>query len=247
MAVWGNAERDGTLVNTHKFTGKELDAPTGLYYYGARYYDCSVGRFITPDLEPEVPGDRILSKPQRLNPYVYCINNPLVRLDLDGLTDILIQIQRTMETNLSTIGKFAVSGTDIKGVTLELPWRNNQKYISSIPAGTYVATKEYSDKFKTEVLRLQNVPGGREGILMHPGNRPKDTQGCILPGTTTAGKDRISGSGEALDRTTQYVETVQQQDQQKGEKTNIQVEIKDPPQQQGPPKPVEKVESLGSD
>jgi len=34
------SEETGSLANTHKFTGKELDSETGLglYYYGARYY-----------------------------------------------------------------------------------------------------------------------------------------------------------------------------------------------------------------
>ena len=33
----------------HLYTGKEKDS-TGLYYYGARYYDPQVGKFITRDL-----------------------------------------------------------------------------------------------------------------------------------------------------------------------------------------------------
>ena len=33
----------------HRFTGKYLDDDTGLYYYGARYYDPALGRFISPD------------------------------------------------------------------------------------------------------------------------------------------------------------------------------------------------------
>jgi RHS repeat-associated protein len=37
----------GTPVN-HYFTGKELDK-TGLYFYGARYYDPELGRFISAD------------------------------------------------------------------------------------------------------------------------------------------------------------------------------------------------------
>jgi len=31
------------------FTGKELDTDSGLHYFGARYYDSAVGRFITTD------------------------------------------------------------------------------------------------------------------------------------------------------------------------------------------------------
>ena len=31
------------------FTGRMWDAESGLYYFGARYYDPELGRFITPD------------------------------------------------------------------------------------------------------------------------------------------------------------------------------------------------------
>ncbi len=39
----------GTLINPFRYTGRELDAETGLYYYRARYYDPSAGRFISED------------------------------------------------------------------------------------------------------------------------------------------------------------------------------------------------------
>ncbi|HEY6250424.1 MAG TPA: RHS repeat-associated core domain-containing protein [Candidatus Angelobacter sp.] len=35
--------------NHYKFNGKELDAETGLYNFGARYYSPALGRFVTPD------------------------------------------------------------------------------------------------------------------------------------------------------------------------------------------------------
>jgi len=53
------------------FCRKEMDA-TGLYYFGARYYDCDVGRFITRD-----PFKGMIHNPQILNRYTYCRNNPL--------------------------------------------------------------------------------------------------------------------------------------------------------------------------
>jgi len=61
-----------------KYTGKHEDS-TGLYYFGARYYDPETGRFITADT---VLGD--LNDPQSLNRYVYCRNNPLKYTDPDG-------------------------------------------------------------------------------------------------------------------------------------------------------------------
>jgi RHS repeat-associated protein len=63
----------GGPVGGLTFTGKELDA-TGLFYFGARYYDPALGRFITPD-PIDVPGQ---------NPYVYCYNNPLAYVDPEG-------------------------------------------------------------------------------------------------------------------------------------------------------------------
>lgn len=39
----------GTSDNTRKFTGKEFDADSNLYYYAARYYDPYIARFTQPD------------------------------------------------------------------------------------------------------------------------------------------------------------------------------------------------------
>jgi RHS repeat-associated protein len=60
------------------FTGQRLDG-TGLYYYGARYYDASIGRFVSADTIVQSPGN-----PQTLNRYSYCLNNPLAYTDSTG-------------------------------------------------------------------------------------------------------------------------------------------------------------------
>jgi RHS repeat-associated protein len=62
----------------YTYTGKELDE-TGYYYFGARYYDASQGRFITPDGIVQSPRD-----PQSLNQYAYARNNPLAFVDPTG-------------------------------------------------------------------------------------------------------------------------------------------------------------------
>ena len=61
-----------------QFTGQRLDT-TGLYYYGARYYDPTIGRFISPDTI--VPS---YMNPQSFNRYSYCLNNPLKYTDPSG-------------------------------------------------------------------------------------------------------------------------------------------------------------------
>jgi RHS repeat-associated protein len=62
--------------NPYYFTGRHLDAETGLYYYRARMYSASLGRFLQTDPIGYADG---------LNWYLYCDNNPLVWIDPWGL------------------------------------------------------------------------------------------------------------------------------------------------------------------
>jgi RHS repeat-associated protein len=66
----------------HKFTGQELDEEAGLYYYGARYYDPALMRFISAD-----PLGVHQTDPQTLNRYSYALNNPLRYIDPTGNQD----------------------------------------------------------------------------------------------------------------------------------------------------------------
>jgi RHS repeat-associated protein len=62
-----------------KYTGQRSDGSSGLYYYGARYYDPDTGRFAQPDRLVESP-----LSPQTLNRYTYVRNDPLSRVDPTG-------------------------------------------------------------------------------------------------------------------------------------------------------------------
>jgi RHS repeat-associated protein len=77
---WGKVARnEGTADTTHRFTGQFLDPETGLYYYGGRYYDPVLGRFISPDPFIQAPAN-----PQNLNRYAYVVNNPVNFIDPSG-------------------------------------------------------------------------------------------------------------------------------------------------------------------
>ncbi len=72
-------EQSGAKPERHLFTGKEFDAETGLYFYGARYYDPNLCRFISAD-----PIGQNLLNPQSLNRYSYCLDNPAGYTDPSG-------------------------------------------------------------------------------------------------------------------------------------------------------------------
>ena len=76
----------GSATN-YKYTGQEEDPETGLYYYGARYYDPIIGRFISADTI--VPN---FADPQSLNRYSYCGNNPIIYTDPNGHVFWLVPI-----------------------------------------------------------------------------------------------------------------------------------------------------------
>jgi RHS repeat-associated protein len=70
---------------SNRYTGQIADDETGLYYYGGRYYDPQLGRFIQPD--PTIPDP---TDSQSFNRYSYCENNPLNETDpsgFDGTSD----------------------------------------------------------------------------------------------------------------------------------------------------------------
>ena len=69
----------GTTPTSFNFTGQRKDAGSGLLFYGARWYDPVVGRFLQADTIVPSPGD-----PQSLNRYAYTLNNPLKYTDPSG-------------------------------------------------------------------------------------------------------------------------------------------------------------------
>ena len=71
--------RSGVADEKYGFTGKEFDSDTGLYYYGARYYNPEI--FVFTQADTVIPD---VYHPQALNRYSYCLNNPLKYEDPDG-------------------------------------------------------------------------------------------------------------------------------------------------------------------
>ncbi|PXV63754.1 RHS repeat-associated protein [Dysgonomonas alginatilytica] len=76
-------ERNNKWNTPFLFNAKELDEETGLYYYGARYYDPRTSIWISTDpLQEKYPN---------ISSYAYCALNPVKYIDPDG-KDIIISL-----------------------------------------------------------------------------------------------------------------------------------------------------------
>jgi len=67
------------FLQPYTYTARELDAETGLYYYRARYYDATVGRFLQTDPIGIAGGPNL---------YIYSSNDPINQFDPFGLDSI---------------------------------------------------------------------------------------------------------------------------------------------------------------
>jgi hypothetical protein len=116
----------------------------------------------------------------------------------------MVKIERYRENDTQTLGVMTIEGniTD-RFYTLELPWRDNQKNISRIPAGKYKCTRRYSPKFR-EHFQIMEVPY-RSMILIHRGNFYRQVKGCILVGIDLSDINQdgfldVVGSATAMQR-----------------------------------------------
>ena len=78
LDAWGNLlATAGTQDTPYRFTGKETDEDTGLIYFGRRFFDPAMGRWLNRD--PARDGQ---------NWYEYAASNPMARVDAEGLQNI---------------------------------------------------------------------------------------------------------------------------------------------------------------
>lgn len=75
--------------------------------------------------------------------------------------------------------------------TVELPWKDNAKGISCIPAGTYQMAFTMSNRFKVPLWLVLDVPG-RAGVRIHAANFAHQLEGCIALGM---GRADLNGDG----------------------------------------------------
>nr|QNO55773.1 hypothetical protein DIJDKDOB_00004 [Methanosarcinales archaeon ANME-1 ERB7] len=101
-------EETGAVINRYKFTGREYDENSNLYYYRARYYDPEIGRFLQKD-----PLMYVFAGVT--NSYIYVSNNPINWIDPSGLRPIPSAAKdwkKTARETYKQIDKFYLTGPD---------------------------------------------------------------------------------------------------------------------------------------
>lgn len=110
-----------------------------------------------------------------------------------------------------TIGRLEVDGKyfcdTLEDRVLDLSREKKVPGQTAIPAGKYEVIVNISPRFRRKLPRLLNVPGF-EGILIHRGNTPEDTAGCILVGENKA-KGKVINSTPYELRLTEMIERAQ--------------------------------------
>ena len=94
--AWGkilDETGSGTLVSIYlqsynhlKYRGYYHDTETGFHYLESRYYDPTIGRFVSADTTVST-GQGFLG----CNMYIYCLNNPVNYVDYSGYEAVTIQ------------------------------------------------------------------------------------------------------------------------------------------------------------
>jgi RHS repeat-associated protein len=124
----------GAYNNVYKFTGKELDAETGLYYLGARYYSPVDGIFLSVDPLADHPNQVDKS------PYAYAWNNPVRLTDPDGNCPFCPAIPVALKVFVVGFGIGATADVTTQAVTNKFQGKGafeDYSFSSTVISGTF--------------------------------------------------------------------------------------------------------------
>jgi len=96
-----------------------------------------------------------------------------------------LRLVRSRFTDKSTIGDLYVDGVRECFILEDTVRDEKIAGETAIPTGRYEIVTSFSNKFQKLLPLLVNVPN-YEGVRIHPGNVPADTEGCLLPGLTAS-------------------------------------------------------------
>lgn len=129
---------EDNAANELWYTGKQEEREFGINYFGARWYDPTMGRFLA--IDPVGFNDENI---QSFNRYAYANNNPYLYVDPDGeYADLAIEVisigigLASFKENLSQ-GNFLSAAIDGGGVLVD----GVLVFLPLVPGGTGIAIK----------------------------------------------------------------------------------------------------------
>ena len=146
-------EHNTSYEQPWKFNGKELDSETGLYYYGARYYE--------PVLALWYGVDALAEKYPNIGGYVYCAGNPVRFVDPDGkdgkviiAEDGSIIVQSTVVYSKSDLDNYNKKTPE--NYTLSNFQNDVDKYYNSQSFDVIINDCEYTIRFDITVEEIND-------------------------------------------------------------------------------------------
>ena len=162
-------EHKNSNNSPYKFNGKELDDESGLYYYGARYYD--------PRISIWASVDPLAEKGLQFSPYCYTFNNPINLVDPNGKWPDFPAVFKNGFTNVvnGVVNTVKQSYNDTKSA-IKSTYSETKKAVSQ--AGNNV--QKWTKAHKEQLLDTAQV-------LQDAGDAFTITGGVIAVGTAATG------------------------------------------------------------
>jgi RHS repeat-associated protein len=156
--AWGNiinwddiSSNPIARINPYRYRGYRYDEELNLYYLQSRYYDPSIGRFLSIDDTNYLSDDTSSS----MNLYTYAVNNPVMYIDRDGNFPVLISLLAIAVATYMTYGAvksyntskdLGYSGWDLAGYTA-----------SGLIAGDYFVVRDNWDSISQNIIPGYNA------------------------------------------------------------------------------------------
>ena len=163
MQMTNPAQIANSLGHPFRFTGKELDKMSDLnmYDFGARWYDVA-GVPMWTSVDP------LAEKNPNMTPYHFCHDNPVNRIDPDGMDDHFDEKGNFIERTKTGSEVMIMSGDKYKNIT-EVDFSNNKNAVENI--GRHYLSKADQGEFN---LTASNTGGDipPDAVFSNDGGSP---------------------------------------------------------------------------
>jgi RHS repeat-associated protein len=173
-------------MTPYLFTDQEHDPETSLQYFGARYYDPWVGRFLEQDpqlvgLKPGITFNRIAGDGQNLNAYSYALNRPTIMVDVNG--EAAWRVAVSVGRVIANGGRV---GLEVKGII------DDVRTVTDSRAST-------GERVTAGISLATGIPGGWLKSVFKVGDKASDAKSTAkaATGASNAGEAATASSNAA--------------------------------------------------